>query len=84
MSFSVRIDSEDHEVLKQMAAQQRRPMSELMSDAIRELKRKLVLEATNNGYRALQQDQAAWEAELDDRRAWDAATAGDADPDDWS
>ena len=82
MARSVRIDSADHEELERLAKQTSRSMSDLMTQAIRDLKRRFILEATCNGYRQLQQDEAAWSEELADREAWDAATLADADPDD--
>ena len=82
MAHSVRIDQKDHDTLKSISEKTHRPMADLMGDAIAELKKKFILEATVNGYRKLREDEAAWEQEQQERQAWDAATAQDADLDD--
>ena len=83
MAQSIRIDSDDHNALKALTEETKRPMRELMSIAIADLKRKFMLEATNNGYRQLQSNAEAWTAELAERASWDSAVVTDADKDDW-
>jgi predicted transcriptional regulator len=79
--LSVRIHPEDHKTLKELAERTDRPMSDLLSDAIKQLRRQFILEKTNSAYRELRSDRKAWAAELAERALWDAATIADADKD---
>lgn len=83
MASTVRIAVEDHETLKELAKSTQKPMTDLIHDAIANLNRKFMLEATNIAYQAIRDDSAAWKAELADREAWDAASVADVDGDDW-
>jgi hypothetical protein len=78
MAHSIRIDQEDHETLKSISRKTRRPMADLLGDAIAELKKRFILEATLNGYRNLQEDDAAWQAEQEEQALWDTAATSDA------
>ena len=81
--LSVRIAPDDHRTLKELSEKTNRPMADLIRDAVADLKRRFMLDATNDAYRALQQDKSAWEAHLADLDAWDAASLADADLKDW-
>lgn len=84
MGESIRISPTDHEVLKDMAAKTGRKMSDLVSDAISELKRRFVLESTVSGYRALFANEASHKTEKKESDMWDSATiADDIDSEDW-
>ncbi|MCE9592126.1 MAG: toxin-antitoxin system protein [Planctomycetes bacterium] len=80
---SVRIDPADHEILKDLAKSTDRPMADLMRDAIQDLNRKFILEATNNAYRALRQDTKAWADFQSENDSWDTATLSDANLEHW-
>lgn len=81
--LSVRIDSNDHKLLRDLSAQTQRPMADLLSTAIEDLRRKFILEATNNAYLKLRKNKRAWTKELAERKLWESATVADADLDDW-
>ena len=83
MALSVRIDADDHESLRLMSKKTHRPMTELVGDAIAELKKKFILEATVQGYRKLQEDDAVWAQEQEEQDMWDSATSTDVDLKDW-
>ena len=79
---TIRIDTDDHRALKELSAKTNKTMAQLLSDAIAALRRQLILEATNDGYRALREDESAWKDEQALGQDWDQATVADADPDD--
>lgn len=79
MALSVRIGRDDHETLKSLAETTDRSMADLMRDAIQDLKRKFVLEATNSAYQATREDEAASREDLAERETWELATVTDAD-----
>ena len=74
MKYYGYIDSHDYDTLEELSEQTQRPMDELMSDAIADLKKRLVSDATNHEYKHLQQDEDAWQAEIEEREAWDGTT----------
>lgn len=80
---SVRIGPGEHQALKTMAEETQRSMAELMSEAIENLRRKFIIDATNNAYRELRQDQSAWAEEINHRSQWERSTISDADLEDW-
>jgi hypothetical protein len=53
-------------------------MTDLLGTAIREQKRRFILEATNNAYRTLRKDKKAWKNYLAETQTWDVATVADA------
>lgn len=81
---SVPIGDRQHKVLKDLSAQTDRPMADLLSEAIEDLRRKFILEATNEAYRVLREDQQAWADEMAERELWDNATVADADLEKWT
>ncbi|MFA7237889.1 MAG: hypothetical protein WC058_13580 [Phycisphaeraceae bacterium] len=83
MGESIRISPTDHETLKDMAAKTGRKMSDLVSDAISELKRRFILESSTNGYHALFANKASHKAEKKESDIWDSATIADVDSEDW-
>jgi hypothetical protein len=70
-SVSVRIASQTHQVLKQLAAQGGRSLQETIEDAVEAYRRRLVLEEANAAYAALRADPQAWQEEIEERELWD-------------
>ncbi len=82
MAHSVRIGPEDHKLLRQLSDQTHRPMGELMSDAIADLRRKFIFDATNQGYLELKRDAKAAAADRAEQALWELAQDVDATAED--
>ncbi len=80
MHQSIRIGSEAHEMLKAMSLEQDRSLTDLAEQAISDLRRRLMLEKTNEAYATLRQDKDAWEHEQTESKLWEAASLKDATP----
>jgi predicted transcriptional regulator len=76
-STTVRLDETTRDALRRLAEQTGQPMSAVLEQAIECYRRQHLLDETNAAFAALRQDDAAWQEELDERRAWDATTADD-------
>jgi len=72
---TVRITVADHAALNEIAKNSGKPMSEVLSEAIQELRRNRLLRQTNEAYLRLKQDPNAWEEESEERRIWDNTLA---------
>jgi hypothetical protein len=57
--------------LVRLAEQTGRTYQDLIDIAVSRLERELFLDRLNADFAALQSDEAAWAAELEERRAWD-------------
>lgn len=68
---TIRISEADHAVLSQMSKANGRPMSAVLTDAIRELRRSQLLKETNEAYARLRHNAKAWREETADRLLWD-------------
>jgi len=77
----VPISGTTHQVLVELAARAGEPVQAVLDKAVEVYRRQQFLEAVNAGYSALRIDPAAWQEELDERRAWDV-TFGDGLEDD--
>jgi predicted DNA-binding protein len=72
---TVRISTEDHAALSELARNSGKPMSAVLSEAIQELQRSRLLRETNEAYQRLKQDPGAWEEELRERHIWENTLA---------
>jgi predicted transcriptional regulator len=75
-SATVRINSETHAKLQDIARSSGRSMPEVLDEAVETLRRLRLLEDTSRAYAALRADPKAWHAELAERKLWEA-TLGD-------
>ncbi|MBI5447043.1 MAG: ribbon-helix-helix protein, CopG family [Deltaproteobacteria bacterium] len=75
-STPVRIPEASKRVLREIAARDGITMQAVLERAIEEYRRHRFLEDANAAFAALREDEAAWQEELSERRAWDA-TLGD-------
>jgi hypothetical protein len=78
---NVRIRAPAHAKLKELAEQSGETMTDVLDRAIDAYHRQAFLEGLNRDFAALQADAKAWQAELDERAAWDATLADDLEND---
>jgi predicted transcriptional regulator len=76
MAATVRIRPETHEKLQKLANETGQPMLVVLDEAVESLRRQRLLQETNRAFEALRSDPKAWQAELMERRQWEA-TLGD-------
>lgn len=70
---TVRIPDASYRALKELAASS--SMTDVLAEAIEDLRRKRLLDATNRAFEALRADPVAWAEEQCERDAWDATLA---------
>lgn len=80
---TVRISAQDHFTLSELSKDLRKPMAEILSEALHEFQRTLLLLKTNEAYQRLKQNSDAWAEEESERRLWDN-TLADGEEDDHS
>lgn len=81
MAAMVRIRSEDHEVLKALSQQTGESMSDLLSRAIEQYRRRHFLYGLASDFAALRVREGDWDDELEERAAWDQALGDDLEGD---
>ena len=75
-STAVRLREPTRAALRELAAQSGEAMSVVLEKAVECYRRQRFLEQANAAYAALRVNPEAWQAEEEERRAWDA-TLGD-------
>ena len=70
-SVNVRISSNSYQILKSLSKGKGQSMQSVIDQAIEDLRRRRMLEATNSAFTALKADQIAWREESDDRELWE-------------
>lgn len=73
---TVRIKSETHAKLRDIAKSSGMSMPEILDEAIEVLRRSRLLDETSRAFEMLRSDPKAWRAELAERELWEA-TLGD-------
>ena len=63
--------------LRQLAAETRRTMPDLIAESVELLERDRLLDSANEAFAALRADERAWQEELAERAAWDGTLADD-------
>ena len=69
-SINVRISSQSYKVLKSLTKEKGQSMQSVIDQAIEDLRRRKMLEATNEAFLALRADNEAWAAETAERDLW--------------
>jgi len=77
LSAMVRIRDEDHEMVKELAERAGVSISEVVSRALEEYRRKHFLYGLAEDFAALRVRDADWQSELEERRAWDGVLGDD-------
>ena len=71
-SVTVRVTKATREALREISQQRGETMQETLARAVEELRRKTFFEEVNRAYERLRGDPAAWQDELEERKAWEA------------
>lgn len=69
---TVRISEATRDLLRSLAATERRPMQAIVATALEAYRRERFLNAVNAGYAVLREDQAAWAEFTHERGVWDS------------
>ena len=75
-STTIRVTSQARDTLRQLAQITGKPQQDVVNEAVEAYRRQILLDRTNTAYAALRSDARSWEAELQERQAWDT-TLGD-------
>ena len=70
-SVNVRVSSQSYQLLKSLAEDSDQSMQALIDEALENLRRRKVLEATDAAFSALKANKRAWKEELKERRLWE-------------
>ncbi len=72
-SSTVRISKTSSAILKEIASEERKTLQSILDDAIEDYRRHRFLQEANKAYSVLRKNPKSWEAELEERKQWDAA-----------
>jgi hypothetical protein len=78
---TVRISEASHQILKEVAEQTGKTMTDVLDNAITTYRRKVFFEQMNIGYAELRADPQAWAEHLAERKLWDATLMDGLDSD---
>jgi hypothetical protein len=70
-SVNVRISSNSYQILKNLAQEEGQTMQSLIDQALENLRRQKILEATNQAFARLKENESEWQEELAERRLWE-------------
>ena len=70
-SVNVRISSQSYQVLKTLSKEKGQTMQSLIDQALEDLRRRKMLEATNDAFKSLKSDIESWNEELAERKIWE-------------
>ena len=74
-SVNVRISSNSYQILKSLSKGKGQTMQSVIDQAIEDLRRRKMLEATNSAFSALKADKEAWDQESEEREIWENTLA---------
>ena len=72
---TVRINQKSHNILRQIASKEGKPMQTILEAAIEEYRRQSFLHEANAVYAALRSDPKKWKEELAERKDWESTLA---------
>lgn len=70
-SVNIRISSNSYQILKTLAQNKGQSMQSIIDQAIEDLRRRKMLEATNSAFSALKADKEVWAEETEERELWE-------------
>ena len=70
-SVNVRISSNSYQILKTLSKGKGQSMQSVIDQAIEDLRRRKMLEATNLAFSELKADKSAWQDEAKEREMWE-------------
>jgi hypothetical protein len=74
-SVNVRISSNSYQILKNLSQQEGQTMQSLIDNALENLRREKMLEATNQAFATLKANEREWNEELAERELWENTLA---------
>lgn len=74
-SVNVRISSSSYQILKTLSQNKGQSMQSVIDQAIEDLRRRKMLEATNLAFSELKADKTAWQDEMEEREMWENTLA---------
>lgn len=72
---TIRITNGTREILDEIAAEEGRPMSVILAEAVERYRRERFFASINDGYARLRGDEKAWKKELEERAHWESTLA---------
>jgi predicted transcriptional regulator len=79
-SVNVRVSSQSYQLLKSLAQDFGQSMQSVIDEAIEDLRRRKMLEATNEAFSTLKADKKAWKEELNERELWENTLSDGVEP----
>ncbi len=79
-SVNVRISSQSYQILKSLSQDKGQSMQSVIDEAIEDLRRRKMLEATNEAFSTLKADKKAWKDELKERELWENTLSDGVEP----
>ncbi len=79
-SVNVRISSQSYQILKSLSQDKGQSMQSVIDEAVEDLRRRKMLEATNEAFSTLKADKKAWKEELRERELWENTLADGVEP----
>ncbi len=76
-SVNVRISSQSYQILKSLSQDKGQSMQSVIDEAIEDLRRRKILEATNEAFSTLKENKKAWKEELKERGLWENTLAAE-------
>ncbi|ABP68189.1 hypothetical protein Csac_2618 [Caldicellulosiruptor saccharolyticus DSM 8903] len=68
---TVRVDIETYEGLKKLASELNQPMQNIIQEALKDYKRKVILSKTAEAFAALKENNKLWQEEIEERKLWE-------------
>ena len=78
-STTIRVTSHARDTVREIAEITGKRQQEVVDEAVEAYRRQVLLETANEAYAALGSDGEAWQAEQEEREAWDATLADGAE-----
>ena len=72
---TMRVDDETLTLFRELAEQDGKSLREVAAEAARKLRQERFLDEADAAYKRLREDPEEWQAELEERRFWDAIVA---------
>lgn len=79
-SINVRVSSQSYQLLKTLSQDFGQSMQSVIDEALEDLRRRKMLEATNAAFSALKADKKAWKDELKERELWENTLSDGVEP----
>lgn len=74
-SVNVRISSQSYQILKSLSQEKGQSMQSVIDQAIEDLRRRKMLEATNEAFLTLKANKKEWKEEVKERELWENTLA---------